>query len=142
MYSQNYGYFCEFLDLKGIIRDVRNITVEVGREYIIWLRDEKTKFSDACNVPDSVRTVGLLPKSINTRIKNMKTMFKFLYEEGVIDSDPFAYLKNVKDIGRDIDVLTTDELKRLLSAPNQRKYSDFRDFVVLKLTNRWNVPHR
>lgn len=132
-YVQNFTYFCEFLDERGIIRDIRNIDVEVGREYVIWLRDEKVKFSDNCNVPDSVRTVGLLPKSINTRIKNMKTMFKFLKEENVIDVDPFVYLKNVQDIGRDIDVLTAEEMNRLIKAPNQRNYSDFRDFVVMNL---------
>ncbi|MFD2876611.1 hypothetical protein ACFTAO_12645 [Paenibacillus rhizoplanae] len=121
------------MDLRGIIRDIRNVTVETGREYIIWLRDEKTKFSDKCNVPDSVRTVGLLPKSINTRVKNMKTMFKFLKDEGVIDADPFVYLKNVQDIGRDIGVLNADELSRLIHAPNQRKYNEFRDYVVLNL---------
>lgn len=132
-YEQNYAYFCEFLDMRKIVRDIRNITVETGREYIIWLRDEKTKFSDNCNVPDSVRTVGLLPKSINTRTKNLKTMFKFLKEENVIDTDPFVYLKNVQDIGRDINVLTSEELRQLINAPNQRKYSDFRDYVVLNL---------
>ncbi len=132
-YAENYKYFCEYLDLRGIARDIRNINVELGREYIIWLRDEKVKFSDNCNVPGYVRTVGLEPKSINTRIKNLKTMFKFLHEDGVIDSNPFAYLKNVQDIGRDIKVLAAEELKRLLDAPNQRKYSGFRDFVVLNL---------
>ncbi|ETT64882.1 integrase [Paenibacillus odorifer] len=132
-YEQNYASFCEFLDMRKIVRDIRNVTVETGREYIIWLRDEKTRFSDNCNVPDSVRTVGLLPKAINTRVKNLKTMFKFLHEEDVIDSDPFTYLKNVQDIGREIDVLAADELRALLNAPNQRKYSDFRDYVVLNL---------
>ncbi|WP_339260146.1 tyrosine-type recombinase/integrase [Paenibacillus sp. FSL R5-0713] len=132
-YVQNYNYFCEFLDERKIIRDIRNINVEVGRDYIIWLRDEKRRFSDNCNVPESVRTVGLLPKSINTRIKNMKTMFKFLKEEEVIEADPFTYLKNVQDIGKDIEVLTAEEMNDLLKAPNQRKYSDFRDFVVINL---------
>lgn len=132
-YAENYKYFCEFLDVRGIVRDIRNISVEVGRDYIIWLRDEKVKFSDNCNVPEYARTIGLEPKSINTRIKNMKTMFKFLHEEGVIDSNPFAYVKNVRDIGRDIKVLTPEELKRLLDAPNQRKYSGFRDYVTLSL---------
>lgn len=132
-YKQNYSYFCEYLDMRGIVRDIRNISNETGREYIIWLREDKRKFSDNCNVPDSVRTVGLLPKSINTRIKNMKTMFRFLAEEGVIEEDPFAYVKNVEDVGRDIEVLTPEELRSLLQAPNQRKYSDFRDYVVLNL---------
>ncbi|GIP53103.1 tyrosine-type recombinase/integrase [Paenibacillus vini] len=132
-YVANYKYFCEYLDMRGVGRDIRNVDVELGREYIIWLRDEKVKFSEDCNVPDYVRTIGLEPKSINTRIKNLKTMFKFLHEEGVIDSNPFAYLRNVQDIGRDIEVLSPEELKRLLDAPNQRKYSEFRDYVVLNL---------
>lgn len=132
-YQLNYRYFCEYLDMRGIPRDIRMINTQVGREYIIWLRNEKRKFSDKCMVPERVKTVGLRPKSINTRLKNLKTMFKFLVEDGVIDEDPFANVKPVEDIGRDIEVLTVDELRALLDAPNQRKYSDFRDYVVLNL---------
>ncbi|WP_245596129.1 phage integrase SAM-like domain-containing protein [Paenibacillus taiwanensis] len=98
-YQENYQYFCEYLETRGLERDVRNVTTELGREYIIWLRNEKKRFSNKCNVPEHVKTVGLLPKSINTRIKNMKTMFKFLFEEGKINSDPLAPVKCVEDLG-------------------------------------------
>ncbi|MDQ0657429.1 site-specific recombinase XerD [Paenibacillus sp. W2I17] len=50
----------------------------------------------------------------------MKTMFKFLKEEEVIEADSFTYLKNVQDIGKDIEVLTAEEMSDLLKAPNQR----------------------
>lgn len=60
-------------------------------------------------------------------------MFRFLLEDDMIDSDPFATLKPVEDVGREIEVLTVDVLKRLLDAPDKRKYSDFRDYVVLNL---------
>lgn len=60
-------------------------------------------------------------------------MLRFLLEDGMIDSAPFATLKPVEDVGRDIEVLTVDELKRLLNAPDKRKYSNFRNYVVLNL---------
>ncbi|WP_307414005.1 hypothetical protein [Paenibacillus sp. W2I17] len=47
-------------------------------------------------------------------------MFKFLKEEEVIEADSFTYLKNVQDIGKDIEVLTAEEMSDLLKAPNQR----------------------
>ncbi|MBP2243866.1 tyrosine-type recombinase/integrase [Paenibacillus xylanexedens] len=56
-------------------------------------------------------------------------MVKFLKEEEVVEADPFTYLKNVQDI----EVITAEEMSDLLKAPNQRKYSDFRDFVVINL---------
>lgn len=132
-YQENFRYFCEYLDGRGIIRDLRNINAEVGREYVLWLRNEKQKFSEKCNVPESARSVGLLPKSINTRLKNLKTMFTFLVDEGVIEYNPLAAVRPVEDVGRDIDVLTVDEMRRLLAAPNQRNYSDFRDYVIMNL---------
>ncbi|WP_211749421.1 hypothetical protein [Paenibacillus sp. Marseille-Q4541] len=31
-YEQNYRYFCEYLDSRGIVRDIRNIDVKLGRD--------------------------------------------------------------------------------------------------------------
>lgn len=85
-YRLNYAGFCEYLDEMEIPQDIRNIDAELGRNYVMWLRYEKRRFSDKCSVSDDAKTIGLLPKSVNTRIKSMKTMFKYLAEVGVIDT--------------------------------------------------------
>lgn len=132
-YIMNYKGFCEYLEIRELERDIRNVTAELGREYVTWLRTEKRRFGAAHNVPEYAKTVGLLPKSINTRLKVMKTMFTFLEDNEKIERNPFAKVKCVEDLGSDITILEPDDVKSLLDAPNLRKYSDFRDYVILNL---------
>lgn len=132
-YVHNYAAFCEYLDVHGVPRELSYITTELGRDYVIWLRDEKQQFNDKSKMPNYKKVIGLLPKSVNTRLKMLKAMFKFLLEDGLIEHDPFYRVKPLADVGRDIKVLTAEELARLLKAPDQRRYRGFRDFVILNV---------
>jgi integrase/recombinase XerD len=132
-YVHNYAAFCEYLDEHGVPRELSYITTELGRAYVIWLRDEKQQYNDKSTMPNYKKVVGLLPKSVNTRLKMLKAMFKFLLEDGLIEHDPFYRVKPLADVGREIKVLTVDELSRLLKAPDQRRYRGFRDYVVLNV---------
>jgi len=132
-YRWNYEFLTEYLDAKNIPRDIRLITTDVIREYIVWMLTEKVRFDGSKYKPDAEKTVGLSPVSVNTRLRTLRTFFKFLTAEGHIAQDPMANVKNVEEDENEIDVLTVDELKRLLAAPNQRKYSDFRDYVLMNV---------
>jgi integrase/recombinase XerD len=132
-YIHNYAAFCEYLDVRGVPRELAYITTELGRDYIIWLRDEKQQFNDKSKMPNYKKVIGLLPKSVNTRLKIMKAMFKFLLDDGLIEHDPFHRVKPLADVGREIKVLSVDELSRLLKAPDQRRYRGFRDYVILNV---------
>jgi integrase/recombinase XerD len=132
-YAHNYAAFCEYLDVHAIPREVAYMTTELGRDYVIWLRDKKQQFNEKSRMPSHKRVTGLLPKSVNTRLKLLKAMFKFLVEDGLVEHDPFHRVKPLPDVGRDINVLTVDELARLLKAPDQRRYRGFRDFVILNV---------
>lgn len=132
-YVHNYAAFCEYLDVHAIPREVSYITTEIGRDYVIWLRDKKQQFNDKSKMPNYKKVIGLLPKSVNTRLKMLKAMFKFLLEDGRIEHDPFSRVKPLPDVGRDINVLSAEELSGLLKAPDQRRYRGFRDFVVLNV---------
>jgi integrase/recombinase XerD len=132
-YRLNYGFFCEFLDVRKLPKDVRIITTDLIREYIVWMLTEKVRFEGSKYKPDYEQTVGLSPVSVNTRLRTLRTFFKFLKAEGDIDHDPMENVKNVEEDENEIEVLSVDELKRLLNAPNQRKYSDFRDYVLMNV---------
>lgn len=60
-------------------------------------------------------------------------LFKFLEDEDQVDFNPMKAVKDVSEPQEHIDVLTIKELKALLSVPNKRKYSDFRDFVLMNV---------
>ncbi|MDY0952066.1 site-specific integrase [Bacillus thuringiensis] len=42
-------------------------------------------------------------------------------------------VKDVNELQEENFVLTVDELRRLLDAPNKRSYSDFRDYVIMNI---------
>ncbi|MED1202550.1 tyrosine-type recombinase/integrase [Heyndrickxia acidicola] len=132
-YEDNYGYFTTYLDVKGIKRYVSEITKEVIRNYITYMRDELVKFEGHRFKTKESMTKGLAPSSINTRLKTLRVIFKCLLEEDLIDYDPTQGVKNVSEPQENIEILSAEELKKLLKVPNTRYYPDFRDYVLMHL---------
>jgi integrase/recombinase XerD len=130
-YEENYGYFIEYLYRHKIKRSLNEITRESIRDYIVYMRDKWVKFEDHKFKTKEAMTVGLSPSTINTRLKTLRVMFKCLIEEGLINSNPMEGVKNISEPDEEIVILTADELKRLLSVPNQRNYAGFRDYVLM-----------
>ncbi|GAA4717574.1 hypothetical protein GCM10023228_25160 [Brevibacillus fulvus] len=60
-------------------------------------------------------------------------MFRYLAEEGLIDANPFDNVKPVEENDNEIQIMSVEQLKRLLAAPNQRRYSGFRDYVIMNV---------
>ncbi|MDP4550848.1 tyrosine-type recombinase/integrase [Alkalihalobacillus macyae] len=132
-YRLYYRFFGEYLDDKGIDRDVRIISTKVIRDYVAWMLEDRVKFAGHKYKPDKAKTLGLSPCSVNDRLKSLKTIFRFFESENVIESNPAQSIKYVREVDEDVQILTTDELRALLNAPDQRKYSDFRDYVLMTL---------
>ncbi|KIV55277.1 integrase [Aneurinibacillus migulanus] len=132
-YRTNWKFFLEYLDMRGITHDIRNVTTDLVREYIVWMLNDKVRFDGHKYKPDEAKTVGLTPVTVNTRIGTLKTMFKFLYDEEKIDINPFAPIKTVEEDTPEIQVLTVEEIRVLLGVPNQRSYAGFRDYVLMTL---------
>lgn len=132
-YEDNYGFFIEFLDRHDIKRSMTAIDRDVIREYVVYMREGWVKFEGHKYKKESVMTVGLSPASINTRLKTLRVMFNCLDEEQLIEQNPMEGVKNVREPEEEIVILNADELKRLVSVPNQREYSAFRDYVLMHL---------
>lgn len=129
----NFSFFREFIEKKDIGNDVRLITSEVIREYIRWMLNEKVRFEGHKYKTEEEKTVGLSPTTVNTRLQTLKVFFRYLHQEGLIEQNPMAGIKNVRESESEIRVITVDELKRLFAVPNQRKYAEFRDYVLMNL---------
>lgn len=132
-YRENYGFFVGYLDKRGIGRDVRNVTPDLIREYIVWMLHEKERFEGHKFKPKSEEGAGLSPTTVNVRLKTLRTLFKFLSEEGIVETNPMDQVKRVTEDQEEIVVLTVDQLKALLNAPNQRRYAGFRDYVLMNV---------
>jgi integrase/recombinase XerD len=135
-YKENFRYFTYFLDYKALSRNMNTITIDLIRNYVVFMKNEKVQFEDHAYKPSDSKSVGLSPSTINTRLKILRVMFRFLVEDGLIDENPMKQVKDVNEPQEQIDVLTVEELRELrelLNAPDKRSYSDFRDHVIMNL---------
>jgi integrase/recombinase XerD len=76
---------------------------------------------------------GLAPSSIRRTLSSIRGYFAFLLEEGVLDIDPTDRLEPPK-AGRKLpDVLTIEEVQRVLDAPDEEHVMFWRDKSVLEV---------
>lgn len=130
-YEYSFRYLIKYLDHIGIKRDIRNITTDLIRDYIVYMQDEAIRFDGHKYKKDKYKQVGLSPSTINTRIKSLKTLFNRLDSDGSWTDNVLASIKQLPDPTEMIDVLTPDELRELLNVPDQRSYAGFRDYVIM-----------
>ncbi|WJH30486.1 tyrosine-type recombinase/integrase [Paenibacillus sp. CC-CFT742] len=133
MYRESYRYLCDYLEFEGVERSVTAVTPDLLRSYIAYLLHSKRKFDAHPHKHERDMTVGLSPVTVNTKFKTLRTMFRFLEDEGLIDRDPTAKIKKVREPEKEIKVLSTVDLKSLLAQPDQRTFAGFRDYVVMNV---------
>lgn len=114
-YHRDLDRLLEFLERRGI-----GSPVEVGhrdlREHVYGLKE-----------------AGLAPASIRRALSSMRTYFAFLLSEGVIEIDPSERLESPR-VWRSLpDVLSTDEVVRLLEAPEAGHRLYWRDRAILEM---------
>lgn len=130
-YRNAHNLFLEYLGVVGVRKDIRHIDVDICREFVTYLLKERVKFDGHKYKPDEVKTKGSLPRYVNDVVKVLRTSFRVLQTDGLVSENIFEQVKTVKQPEKLINVLTADELKALLDAPDQRQYSQFRDYVAL-----------
>lgn len=132
-YRENFRFLLNFLDQNELQHHVSEITTELLRRYQTWMLTTKLRFDGHEHKSDKEKTVGLSPVTVNTRTKTLRTMFRFLKGEGLIDKDPWEAVKKVEEAHTEIKVMTVEQLKKLVQAPNQRSYAGFRDHVLINV---------
>ena len=80
-----------------------------------------------------LKDIGLSPSSIRRTIAGLRTWFGFLVAEGVIPGDPSDRLELPKRWQTLPEVLTSDEISKLLAAPSQDDAMYYRDRAMLEL---------
>ncbi len=80
-----------------------------------------------------LKEAGLAPSSIRRKISSLRSYFGFLLAEAIIESDPSELLEGPKS-GRALPtVLSVEEMKALLDAPNGENALAPRDRAMLEL---------
>jgi integrase/recombinase XerD len=80
-----------------------------------------------------LKDLGLAPSSIRRTIAGLRTWFAFLVAENVIPGDPSDRLELPKRWQTLPEVLSADEVKKLLATPSQDDAMYYRDKAMLEL---------
>ncbi|MFE4353562.1 tyrosine-type recombinase/integrase [Peribacillus butanolivorans] len=128
-YQHAFNLLTEFLGSD----DARKLNTDVCREFSTWLLNDRVQFDGHKYKKEADKVRGLSPRTANDILKILRTAFRFLVAEGLVADNPFEGVNSIKQSEKVIDILTVDELKALLNAPEQRDYADFRDYVLMNV---------
>ncbi len=114
-YRRDLVRFAEYAVSRGAGAPL-DVTSRMLREYVYQLKD-----------------VGLSPASIRRNVSAVRTYFRFLTGDGVVVRDPSERLETPKRWRTLPEVLTVEEVQRLLAAPTIDDAIVFRDRAMLEL---------
>lgn len=104
-----------YMEEQGI-SDVKKITSTNLNSYILYL--EKNKFSAA---------------TISRNIASLKAFYHYMYKEGMVSEDPAEALHAPKIEKKMPEILSTEEVVRLLEQPSGDSSKEIRDKAMLEL---------
>ncbi len=76
---------------------------------------------------------GFSTSSVSRAMSSLRGFYKYLSFSGIISDNPAKSVKNDKNEKKTIDVLTTEEVDRLLSEPDVKDIKGLRDKAMLEL---------
>ncbi|HEU4641702.1 MAG TPA: site-specific tyrosine recombinase XerD [Gemmatimonadaceae bacterium] len=114
-YGRDLARFAVYARTKGASAPT-SVTARTLRDYVYHLKD-----------------LGLAPSSIRRSISAVRTYYRFLMGEGIVVEDPSERLETPKRWLTLPEVLTVDEVERLLAAPTLDEPFAFRDRAMLEL---------
>jgi integrase/recombinase XerD len=114
-YKRDLERFATYVSVKGA-KSPADVGAKSLREYIYHLKD-----------------LGLAPASIRRNVSAVRSYFKFLLGEGHVVRDPSERLETPKRWRTLPEVLTAEEVDRLIAAPSLDERLAFRDRAMLEL---------
>ncbi|MBW8770880.1 MAG: site-specific tyrosine recombinase XerD [Gemmatimonadetes bacterium] len=114
-YEKDLTRFAEYADAKGAKAPL-DVTARMLREFVYHLKD-----------------LGLSPASIRRNVSAIRTYYRFLIGDGIVVRDPSERLETPKRWRELPDVLSVEEIKKLLAAPTLDDNMVFRDRALLEL---------
>ncbi|MDH4620022.1 tyrosine-type recombinase/integrase [Brevibacillus sp. AY1] len=128
-----YGYFRRWLSTHYPTLTVDQLTADIAREYIHYMITEQPLFDGHKQLAKFNDKLGLSPATVNIRTRSLKCFLSFLYHEGHLSANIAPRLKLQKVPADTIGSFSKEEMLLLLSAPNQREFVGFRDYVMMAL---------
>jgi integrase/recombinase XerD len=114
-YRRDLARFAEYAEAKGVAAPA-DITARLLREFVYQLKD-----------------LGLSPASIRRNVSAVRTWFRFLTGDGILVRDPSDRLETPKRWRTLPEVLTVEEVQKLIASPTLDDALVFRDRALLEL---------
>jgi integrase/recombinase XerD len=114
-YQRDLLRFAEYAESKGV-GGPPDITAKLLREYVYHLKD-----------------LGLSPSSIRRNVSAVRGYFRFLTGDGIVVRDPSERLETPQKWRTLPEVLSVEEVQRLLASPTLDDSLVFRDRALLEL---------
>lgn len=132
-YIKMYGYFTKWLEDNYEIETVDQLGVDVFRNYIHYMKYDKRKYDGHKFINYEEQPIGLSDTTININLRCLRSIFSYLEREELIEVNPMAKIKQIR---QDVDLtncLSEEEVKEILRKPDQKDYVGYRDFVAINL---------
>lgn len=132
-YVKMWGYFTDWLNDNYEVEYIDDLTPEVFRNYINYMKYDKRKYTGHKYIDSEKQEIGLSDTTININLRSLKAILNYLYREDLLEVNPIENVKLLRqDNANDLtNAFTDEEAKRILAEPNIRDYVGFRDYVAM-----------
>lgn len=123
-YREHLRYFHKYLAENHPVACLNDISAKHVTHFILWL-----------GAKENSRKPGepLSSTTIRKAVISIKTFFKYLYEEGLIENDFYLRIRPPKSRKKVITSLSMTEIQKLLEQPDKTKFDGFRDYVMIMI---------
>ena len=127
-YSRVLGYFGDYLDEQGHSTELGDLDLEVVRGFVLYLQTRR-KWSKHPYIP--CRDGHLAAISVQNYVRGLRAFFSWLYREGYTEENLLAELRPPKAPQKITDVLTDEEVTRIMSCLDSDTASGSRDLAMV-----------
>jgi len=128
-YEQNIALFLRFLNDRDLSTAVRDVGLPEAREFILSLQAQTTRF--ASNPFTPTREQHLSSHTINTAARALRAFFHWLMLEGYTKTHKLQNMKVPRVQKKMVDILSKEEIARLLGSLNPRTIPGSRDHAIV-----------
>lgn len=129
-YYDTVRYFRDWLNPD--IEYIHEITSSIVRDYINYLKNDRLPYQGDEQREKAKK--GLSVYTINIRLRNLKAIFRFLFEEDIIFKNPTKNIPLVKDDAHEeVQGLTDKEIDMILDSYDDKQFAQWRDKTLVLL---------
>jgi site-specific recombinase XerD len=126
-YRRVLRYFCEWLGELGYSTELEDLNLEVVREFVLYLQTRK-KWNRHPHIRS--RDGQLAAISVQNYVRGLRAFFSWLHRERYTEENMLARLKPPKVPQKLVDVLTQEEVTRILCCLDGDTASGCRDMAM------------